>query len=378
MIRRIKESIVTFITGAGVIERTLHGLGFLDYAFGSGSVGKNNSRSIYVSCLELRQVFQVYDIEYKERWEENEIPSIKQRIRDSTYDTKQFISELILLTGEKLNSKDKTQLEKCVIEMRKAEVKKQLLIDYQHADEDCSETNSDALDELSELWRALMNGSTTPEISNTAAPSGSNYTEDRNRWPYLGFQSSNPFRDFRDTGRLGLRMLKLWAVSNPRLAREMLDKSHTGAYYPLCCVGLNVTSWMVEHLKNGDLDSLFLMNENDEFEILSSVWCYTLLEFHRAWICARPDSLLQFSVVRDQFRGHLLELLNHISLTGINSGCGVYKMSLLPQGVLYGSDVQKEFELWVRGDFDSRPDSPKIRSAQLRLGANTKPLTDKV
>jgi len=374
MIRRIKESIVSFITGAGIIERALLGLGVFDYAFGHMNSKSDKNRALYACCLDLKTIFDLYDTEHKDRYVESESPSIKDRIIDTEIETKQVASDLLKLTGEKLNNREYEKFVKCIEELRKAELKKLSLINYHNSDAEFSETSEDALKELSALWSALVPDTETPVISNTAAPSGSNYTEDPTKWPYLGFQSSNPFRDFRDTGRLGLRMLKLWGESNPRLAREMLNKSHTGAYYPLCCVGLNVTSWMVEHLTNGDLDAVFIMNDNDEFDILRSIWCYTILEFHRAWICSRPDSILQFSVVRDQFREHLLELLNNISQTGLNNGCGT-KISLLPQGVLLGSDVQREFELWTNGQYETRSDSPKIHSSQLRLGSNVKPLS---
>eukprot|EP00915_Cephaloidophora_sp_WS-2016_P004292 GHVH01005783.1.p1 GENE.GHVH01005783.1~~GHVH01005783.1.p1 ORF type:complete len:377 (-),score=58.45 GHVH01005783.1:1731-2861(-) len=370
MLRKFRESLVTLLTGVGPVERTLHNLSLIDFAMSASEAVKRSTSQAanFHVCLQLFVMVKQVD-------EDNNSTTLESSLVSPTSDINDVVNEII--GSEVLSGSDRELVALSFCAIREMVRKKSALIEIQTRFDsnsfspDVLSPGSGYIRQLNAFWHTLMN-SPAPEISMNASLTGTDSTADPNQWPYVGFQSLNPFRDFRATGPLGLTILEMWSIKYTHRAKEILKESHTGGtYYPLASVALNVLHWIIDHLLNGELDGFFLLNSDEPCDILCDIFSFTLLEFHRTWKISRPSSIMQFGEVRDKFRHQLTPLFRElVQCSDSILSCGNSR-NLTPLGVLSGSDLQRELELWVRGEFESRSDSPKVVPNRLAIAKMT-------
>jgi ELMO domain-containing protein len=88
-------------------------------------------------------------------------------------------------------------------------------------------------------------------------------------WGEVGFQGKDPCTDFRGMGILGLKQLV--ALSKEEYAISMLeDADHPRRYYPFACTGINISSFIVDLLRNRHLH-LHLLRSLERTAVTASV-----------------------------------------------------------------------------------------------------------
>ncbi|CAK9094994.1 Cytohesin-1 (PH [Durusdinium trenchii] len=137
----------------------------------------------------------------------------------------------------------------------------------------------------------------------------------------LGFQSSNPWSDFRGGGLLSLRCLLFLAVKHNRQARILMEEAKypSRAWYPFSAAGITICQLLAVHLRLharpmlGPVKTVpaahplamkrFLseLAKEDPVEVFASYWLAAVCKLHKEWreLCARdPDANLSCSFNR--------------------------------------------------------------------------------
>lgn len=160
------------------------------------------------------------------------------------------------------------------------------------------EENLDHEQKLIELWNLLMPGT----------PLESRVTK---QWQDIGFQGDDPKTDFRGMGLLGLENLLYFARNYPISARYVLSHSqHPQHGYTFAVVGINITSMAYRLLKSGKAKQHFYnYNKRLSIEHFHQFYCYLFFEFDQHWVAAKPQSIMEFSIVQQSFEQDVLMVL---------------------------------------------------------------------
>ncbi|XP_014254930.1 ELMO domain-containing protein 2 [Cimex lectularius] len=175
-----------------------------------------------------------------------------------------------------------------------AEVEELRLTQY---DSSCPEHE----EKLQRLWTALC-----PET-----PLEARITK---QWQDIGFQGDDPKTDFRGMGLLGLENLLFFAEEYSNAAKHVLLHSlHPKYGYAFAIVGINLTSLAYHILKDGAAKTHIynIAKSMPSMRVFHQFYCYLFYEFDRFWIEAKPQDVMQFSFIKDQFEESIRRLLEN-------------------------------------------------------------------
>ncbi|CAG2170876.1 unnamed protein product [Oppiella nova] len=120
------------------------------------------------------------------------------------------------------------------------------------------------------------------------------------QWSDIGFQGDDPSTDFRGMGLLSLDNLLFFATVYREPARHILQHSlHPKHGFPFAIVGINLTHLALSLLMDGHLKTHFFNSFNR----------YLFVAFDRVWLDSRPQSVMEFSLIRDKFEKQLIDKL---------------------------------------------------------------------
>ena len=144
-------------------------------------------------------------------------------------------------------------------------------------------------------------------------------------WSELGFQGKDPSTDFRGMGILGLyQLVHLSEKHHTHAEQILLNSNHPRRYYPFAATGINMTSFVLDLLKQKRLHIyLFQRIESCQKDIFSNfqygpseseecienlvsfvydIYCDVYFEFNKFWEFCDPPSIMSFSKIFDEFK----------------------------------------------------------------------------
>ncbi|XP_054163144.1 ELMO domain-containing protein 2-like [Oppia nitens] len=151
---------------------------------------------------------------------------------------------------------------------------------------------------LKSLWEQLSDEPLTALISK--------------QWSDIGFQGDDPSTDFRGMGFLSLNNLLYFVTTYKDPARHILMHSlHPKHGFPFAIVGINLTHLALSLLTSGNLKTHFFNSYNRLFKLedFHKVYCYLFVTFDKLWLESRPQSVMEFSLIRDKFEKQLIDKL---------------------------------------------------------------------
>ncbi|XP_068702462.1 ELMO domain-containing protein 2-like isoform X1 [Montipora foliosa] len=138
------------------------------------------------------------------------------------------------------------------------------------------------------------------------------------QWGDIGFQGTDPQTDFRGMGVLALDNLQFFASKHTAAARKVLSHSHHPHFwFSYAIAGINITALALQLLNKGILRNHFYNSKQDRPTVVDfhQVYCYLFFEFSNFWISEEPESIMEFSRVRDKFAEKMTELLRNTNVT---------------------------------------------------------------
>ncbi|KAF0687319.1 Aste57867_20929 [Aphanomyces stellatus] len=138
---------------------------------------------------------------------------------------------------------------------------------------------------LEKLWSNLK-----PDVRRT----GGRYTKE---WGEIGFQGQDPMTDFRSMGLLALKQLVYYTEHYPVEAkRALVHSSHPTQWYPFAVTGINITSFVVDVMKERLVDSRFYDKECNLTQ-LHEFYCMVFSMFDALWVESNPTDLMAFPTI---------------------------------------------------------------------------------
>lgn len=118
------------------------------------------------------------------------------------------------------------------------------------------------------------------------------------------FAGDDPKTDFRGMGMLGLHNLFYFSDYYQRAAHHVLLHSQHPTYgYDFAIVGINLTS-LAYHLLEDGTARTHLFNFAKGSPVMRhfhQFYCYLFCEFDRFWFEAKPQNIMDFNRIRDDF-----------------------------------------------------------------------------
>jgi hypothetical protein len=146
---------------------------------------------------------------------------------------------------------------------------------------------------LQGLWDHLMPGSQL-EARHTK------------QWQDIGFQGKDPATDFRGMGVLGLYCLHYFATNHQSVARSVLSHSHHPQHhYPYAVVGIHVIEMIHGWLRDSRLHSYLYTTCTDwppATEELMEMYCYLFYQFDQFWEQKKPENVMAFVPIKEEFK----------------------------------------------------------------------------
>jgi hypothetical protein len=173
------------------------------------------------------------------------------------------------------------------------------------------EANEDHLDMLESFWRNIkpdMQRSTTELVSDD--------------WGDVGFQGRNPGTDFRGMGSLALLQLLHFSATRQQSAIAALHHSvHPVRYFPFATVGINISSFVMDLLRDTHLHAVMFdlietkcengCSDSEAGEagkltgFVHEVYCEVFERFVEVWVkCDPPDGVMAFPRVFEVVKAH--------------------------------------------------------------------------
>ncbi|OON20498.1 protein, SNF2 family [Opisthorchis viverrini] len=181
------------------------------------------------------------------------------------------------------------------------------------------------------------------QLWNDLAPVEQNADPASRRWSLIGFQTDNPYTDFRGMGILSLKNMVYFSSHHTKLARSLLSASnHPQHWYPFAILAINVTEMLYVFLEKGQLKNQFY-NTADQCSLddFYKLFCkfstmaalklktsFTFHSFHEYWMKTVRDVMF-FNFHREQFRSRLESRLQssdcRLGLTGSNGDVSFFE-----------------------------------------------------
>lgn len=126
-------------------------------------------------------------------------------------------------------------------------------------------------------------------------------------------KGDDPKTDFRGMGILGLENLLFFAEEYSTTVHHVLSHSlHPKHGYTFAIVGINLTS-MSYHLLKSSLAKTHMFNAVPSYPSLNTfhhLYCYLFYEFDKFWMQCKPQSIMDFSFIQEQFENKIKTLLS--------------------------------------------------------------------
>lgn len=127
-------------------------------------------------------------------------------------------------------------------------------------------------------------------------------------WKRLGFQSENPSTDFRGMGILGLENLLHFSNHETNSAKDIVAYGSEAIGYPFAITGINITSLLLDLIKDRFCDDLFIRIPSEEkevegvyFNILNELYNRTYIRFHQFYLDSEKETLCDFPRIFGEF-----------------------------------------------------------------------------
>ncbi|CAG9795240.1 unnamed protein product [Diatraea saccharalis] len=142
------------------------------------------------------------------------------------------------------------------------------------------------------------------------------------QWQLIGFQGDDPKTDFRGMGVLGLENLLYFASEYPQASSHVLSHSlHPKYGYTYAIVGINITSMAYYLLQDGSAKT-YMFNAKQHMpnvNLFHRFYCYLFYEFDKMWIEAKPENIMEFSIIFKKFESAIrTELADPATVFRIN------------------------------------------------------------
>ncbi|GFS21322.1 ELMO domain-containing protein 2 [Elysia marginata] len=163
-----------------------------------------------------------------------------------------------------------------------------------------SSDNADHEEKLTKLWRLYNADRVLPSRV------GQHWTE-------IGFQGDDPATDFRGMGLLGLDQLIFFAEAYPQQALQVLSQSHHPQFgFSFSIVGINMTEMCVTLLNKRRFSSYFYSFEKPKPGLTDfhRIYCHIFHGFAQFWFAERPESIMEFGRVREDYLQKVNTLLD--------------------------------------------------------------------
>nr|CAD2194011.1 unnamed protein product [Meloidogyne enterolobii] len=136
-----------------------------------------------------------------------------------------------------------------------------------------------------------------------------------NQWQDIGFQGDDPATDFRGMGMLGLDQLVFFAQFDVENCRRVLSLSMHPVYgFPFAICGITITALCKELLFDDALKNHFynvLEQPPLKMDHFHQVYCCVFRLFGDYWDYEKPESVMQFNLVKRRFVKLMEKYLNN-------------------------------------------------------------------
>nr|CAD2142921.1 unnamed protein product [Meloidogyne enterolobii] len=136
-----------------------------------------------------------------------------------------------------------------------------------------------------------------------------------NQWQDIGFQGDDPATDFRGMGMLGLDQLVFFAQFDVENCRRVLSLSLHPVYgFPFAICGITITALCKELLFDDALKNHFynvLEQPPLKMDHFHQVYCCVFRLFGDYWDYEKPESVMQFNLVKRRFVKLMEKYLNN-------------------------------------------------------------------
>ncbi|KAK3783684.1 hypothetical protein RRG08_025308 [Elysia crispata] len=132
-------------------------------------------------------------------------------------------------------------------------------------------------------------------------------------WTEIGFQGDDPATDFRGMGLLGLEQLIFFAEIYPQQALNVLSQSrHPQFGFSFAIVGINMTEMCVTLLNKRQFRSYIYSFEKPDPGLTDfhRIYCHIFHGFAQYWLAERPNSIMEFGRVREDYLQKVRTLLS--------------------------------------------------------------------
>lgn len=143
------------------------------------------------------------------------------------------------------------------------------------------------------------------------------------QWQEIGFQGDDPATDFRGMGMLGLDQLVFFAQYDVENCRRVFSISlHPIIGFPFAICGITITS-LCKELLFDDLLKNHFYNAMEQpplkMDHFHQVYCSVFKLFADYWEWERPESVMEFNIVKQRFVKLLEEYLERLDANLANA-----------------------------------------------------------
>eukprot|EP01069_Polyplicarium_translucidae_P001479 Polyplicarium_translucidae@DN1679_c0_g1_i3.p1 len=341
---RFQERLFTATTGLNRFERALAGIAWSDVLI-SGAAAATRVTTAIITNVDAA----IRDETRQRKVDDADSANLTGIIEDPELPTEKAAEALCWRLDVRL--KYLHPLQHVVKELRAAHAARLQMDD--HRSTPFSQETPAHFEKLTEIWRNLLPHHAVPDTlepaRDWAEPQPSPYLppgvdSPASRWSHIGFQS-DPSRDFRGVGVLGLENLFYFTTHHTSRAREVLHQANTsGLWFPFAATGLNITSWLLDLLSDNRLNLFFYSNSLDALTTFGVLYSYFFLEFSRFWRLSRPKDIMQFGTVSAKFRQKMDKVIAEIGSSATPS----HGNWSIQTGT--GEEVIEELVSWIDGE----------------------------
>lgn len=198
-----------------------------------------------------------------------------------------------LINLDKIKSnKAKSNLRECLLSLENTNIGLELL--YKEKKIEYNNNNKDHEKLLMTLWNTL-----------STVPLDNRISEE---WKRIGFQGTDPASDFRGMGLLGLENLCHFAKHETNNAKDMVEYGYNAIGYPFAITGINITSLLLDLMKDRMCDHIFITIPQEDKEIPSiyynkfnDLYGRAYIKFHQYYVDSEKETLFDFPRIFGEF-----------------------------------------------------------------------------
>ena len=119
----------------------------------------------------------------------------------------------------------------------------------------------------------------------------------------IGFQGSDPLKDFRGSGLLGLRHLWYFSLYDNRADEVYNVASGEKTWYYYAAAGINISGKVIQFIEERDCDNYFYENlqEINLYNFTQNLYNEFFVGFNRYWIEKQYNSIMMVNSSLEEF-----------------------------------------------------------------------------